>query len=725
MNKAYKRINWKNRPSTATPMNETNMNKMDYALDAVDTRVVELYNQKDAMALATANANKAADSANAAATSANTAAANANEAAQAVLDEKYILTATTEMVRSGTARPTAKGNALLERLTGDSWQKQMSGKNLLPNTAITKTINGVAFTVNEDKSVTLVGTSSDTTNITLYKTLSLAVGTYIFSLGNYLENADCRGELRIDHSDGTYDFVYVTTKDTTFTIAEGDAINFVAIVAYSSKTFNRTIYPMISVEGGDYEPYCGGTASPNPEYPQAIRSVGDSGWFDGEWLQGWYAPTTGIFENRANYVCNKHKISCNVGDTIKYYLENIPNALVTIYYDENGNYLAYNDQYPTTNELEIEVKAQGAKYFNYYLNNSNGVTPSTVGHVCVTINGKYAVIVDEDGGKNKFDINKRQLGCALDMNGNTSADAEWYTSDYIEVIPNTSYHLLKDDEGKDICFYDKNKKYVTKLSCRKGVFVVPNNENIKYLRFNGIIGKTSEIMLAQSSVEIPYTPHQHKRTYIPLDEPLKGIGDVKDEICYQNGLYGVLRRIGEDTFDGSDDETITYTVKNINPNGGYFQIQLSRKSTNGNSAVINNIMSNRQSATQNSVEYIVDNTICLSSTGNRCTLSNSEVTSVATAKTWLANNPITVHYELAEPIFTPFEDQTPFYNLQSFDEVTNVSIVGLNENVEPTLTMRFPRHEDGALVTTAYCNGKKNEIRMDELTAAMLSLNQN
>lgn len=34
---------------------------------------------------------------------------------------------------------------------------------------------------------------------------------------------------------------------------------------------------MISVDGGEYEPYTGGQASPNPEYPQEIESAGDDG----------------------------------------------------------------------------------------------------------------------------------------------------------------------------------------------------------------------------------------------------------------------------------------------------------------------------------------------------------------------------------------------------------------------------------------------------------------
>ena len=42
MQKAYSRIEWENYPSTDTPLNETNLNKMDVALNTVDNRVVEM-----------------------------------------------------------------------------------------------------------------------------------------------------------------------------------------------------------------------------------------------------------------------------------------------------------------------------------------------------------------------------------------------------------------------------------------------------------------------------------------------------------------------------------------------------------------------------------------------------------------------------------------------------------------------------------------------------------
>ena len=42
MNKAHTPINWENRPSDATPLNDTNLNKMDAAIGVIDDRVIAL-----------------------------------------------------------------------------------------------------------------------------------------------------------------------------------------------------------------------------------------------------------------------------------------------------------------------------------------------------------------------------------------------------------------------------------------------------------------------------------------------------------------------------------------------------------------------------------------------------------------------------------------------------------------------------------------------------------
>lgn len=46
MNKAYSRINWENYPSDSTPLNETNLNKIDVAADEIDNRVILLNTTK-------------------------------------------------------------------------------------------------------------------------------------------------------------------------------------------------------------------------------------------------------------------------------------------------------------------------------------------------------------------------------------------------------------------------------------------------------------------------------------------------------------------------------------------------------------------------------------------------------------------------------------------------------------------------------------------------------
>lgn len=49
MQKSYTRINWENYPSENTPLNESNLNRMDYALNEVDDRVIALDTDKAAV----------------------------------------------------------------------------------------------------------------------------------------------------------------------------------------------------------------------------------------------------------------------------------------------------------------------------------------------------------------------------------------------------------------------------------------------------------------------------------------------------------------------------------------------------------------------------------------------------------------------------------------------------------------------------------------------------
>ena len=70
MDKIYTRIRWENDPSIKTPLNETNLNAMDLAIDRLDTRIVEMSGYEE---IAHGYANEARESADRAESYKNTA----------------------------------------------------------------------------------------------------------------------------------------------------------------------------------------------------------------------------------------------------------------------------------------------------------------------------------------------------------------------------------------------------------------------------------------------------------------------------------------------------------------------------------------------------------------------------------------------------------------------------------------------------------------------------
>lgn len=157
-------------------------------------------------------------------------------------------------------------------LYGKSEQKQYTGKNLLkyPYDNTTKTANGIIFTDNGDGSVTIKGTATTNSYFSFHdnaddRRLNLPTGTYkliikgIDKVKGLLISNSCSAE-----------------NDRIFTVTDGNNEVWCFIEVPKDIAINETIYPMIqstTYQNEDYEPYVGGIPSPNPDYPQEIRSV--------------------------------------------------------------------------------------------------------------------------------------------------------------------------------------------------------------------------------------------------------------------------------------------------------------------------------------------------------------------------------------------------------------------------------------------------------------------
>lgn len=161
-------------------------------------------------------------------------------------------------------------------LYGKSEQKQYSGKNLLNATLGTTTRNGVTCTANGDGTYTLNGTATERTefiidvfNIDISKKYKLIAFTKERSYINCF--------VQLSQSPWT---IYGASTDSQVTITDSKNIRLVIAVIKGTTLSNEIIKPMIvdaslypDATYDDFEPYTGSIPSPNPDYPQEIKSV--------------------------------------------------------------------------------------------------------------------------------------------------------------------------------------------------------------------------------------------------------------------------------------------------------------------------------------------------------------------------------------------------------------------------------------------------------------------
>lgn len=165
------------------------------------------------------------------------------------------------------------------KVKGSTTQVTRSEKNLLNVTAKTTTTQGLTFTVNEDKSITINGTNTGTGTyyFRIANNFALPAGDYTLSNKNpsvnnnsgFIFYDDGNNFPRTNISNATF------TKDTTIKpylkVNAGVTVN------------NQTVYPMI-IKGTyteetfpEYEQY---GASPSSDYPSPIKNIEGKNKFD-------------------------------------------------------------------------------------------------------------------------------------------------------------------------------------------------------------------------------------------------------------------------------------------------------------------------------------------------------------------------------------------------------------------------------------------------------------
>ncbi len=168
-------------------------------------------------------------------------------------------------------------------LKGNTSQQKYSGKNLLPITAQSVEKNGVTFTINNNQ-LTINGTATNYMIFFLNNAIwsysannpILEAGTYNFSFNNEIKFSD--GGIAITIYNENSEIIYEKNKiknNFSFSISEKGSCTIRMEITKGQVFDNNDL--QFQIEQGstatDYEPYVGGTASPNPDYPQDIKVV--------------------------------------------------------------------------------------------------------------------------------------------------------------------------------------------------------------------------------------------------------------------------------------------------------------------------------------------------------------------------------------------------------------------------------------------------------------------
>lgn len=156
---------------------------------------------------------------------------------------------------------------------------QVSGNNLFVNKATEGTTNnGVTFTLNSDKSITVNGTNTSSSRSAVYHTsggiinTDIAPGTYIISGGS----APVVVEVVIYKANGETEYFSSSLSSNVFNIEDGDILEQSYVLVRAGQTAdNVTVYPMLNVGSTalPYEPY-NGSITQLP-IPRPLHKVGD------------------------------------------------------------------------------------------------------------------------------------------------------------------------------------------------------------------------------------------------------------------------------------------------------------------------------------------------------------------------------------------------------------------------------------------------------------------
>lgn len=182
-----------------------------------------------------------------------------------------------KLFKSGELPLTIKSNGadLVDyKLCGNTYQETRSGKNLLPNNAKDEVANGITFTVNEDKSITINGTNNNAGHSNIF--IVTERDNFTLQAGTYYTIASGESGVNTVGYTGTKYITLAAGGMNTFTLEEDTSFASVYVQVGKGKTTNFNnfkVYPIVSttpITTNEYEEF---GAMPSSKFPSEIKTV--------------------------------------------------------------------------------------------------------------------------------------------------------------------------------------------------------------------------------------------------------------------------------------------------------------------------------------------------------------------------------------------------------------------------------------------------------------------
>lgn len=203
----------------------------------------------------------------------------------------------------------------------------------------------------------------------------------------------------------------------------------------------------------------------------------------------------------------------------------------------------------------------------------------------------------------------------------------------------------------------------------------------------------------------PYEPYQEDIKTYYLDEPLMSLPNgVKDEVVGNK----LIRRVGKTIFVGSKDEKWGGTGNEDLELTSFFTININDKKTSGAEAHL----CDRFIYNGNAMSSMGDKECYGSYTSNpksiniRILRSKLATDDVIGFKAWLRENPVTIYYELEEPIIAELDESLV---LNTYDGTTHITS---DNYLLPTISCKIPSNVQ-AVISNLYTN---NNILTNEVS---------